>query len=49
MVDANTDADVVIDSRDGFVAGKPVIVGEFGSQRPMETRNAIYAAGESPS
>ncbi len=27
--------------------GKPVIVGEFGSQRPMAMRNAIYGAGES--
>ena len=28
-------------------AGKPVIVGEFGSQRPMAMRNAVYEAGES--
>lgn len=33
----------------GCVAGKPVIVGEFGSQRPMAARNAIYAAGTTPS
>ncbi|EIE19597.1 glycoside hydrolase [Coccomyxa subellipsoidea C-169] len=29
---------------EGAAIGKPVIVGEFGSQRPMQTRNAIYAA-----
>ncbi|BDA46635.1 Mannan endo-1,4-beta-mannosidase 2 [Coccomyxa sp. Obi] len=29
----------------GQALGKPVIVGEFGSQRPMTMRNAIYEAG----
>ncbi|CAL8471249.1 g10791 [Coccomyxa elongata] len=29
----------------GQALGKPVIVGEFGSQRPMAMRNAIYEAG----
>ncbi|KAK9918089.1 hypothetical protein WJX75_001118 [Coccomyxa subellipsoidea] len=29
---------------EGAAIGKPVLVGEFGSQRPMAARNAIYAA-----
>lgn len=26
------------------VAGKPLVIGEFGSQRPMDIRNGFYKA-----
>lgn len=26
------------------VAGKPLVIGEFGSQRPMDIRNLFFAA-----
>ena len=26
------------------LTGKPLVIGEFGSQRPMDVRNAFYAA-----